>query len=166
MFLHSFAKGLGLNPQVGGPEEFLNTLLELVASANLADKSWVTDQYDRYVRGNTVLSQPEDSGMIRVDEETGRGVAIATDCNGRFAKLDPYAGAQLALAESYRNVCVTGAVPLAVTNCLNFGSPEDPEVNASGEPGTTSLAAKNEPDAAQAEVGGGAWFAPGRARDR
>ncbi len=111
-----------------GPEEFLSTLLELVASANLADKSWVTDQYDRYVRGNTVLSQPEDSGMIRVDEESGRGVAIATDCNGRFAKLDPYAGAQLALAESYRNVCVTGAVPLAVTNCLNFGSPEDPEV--------------------------------------
>lgn len=66
--------------------------------------------------------------MIRIDEVTGRGVAIATDCNGRFAKLDPYTGAKLALAESYRNVCATGAVPLAVTNCLNFGSPEDPEV--------------------------------------
>jgi phosphoribosylformylglycinamidine synthase len=109
-------------------EQFETTLLELVASPNLASKSWVTDQYDRYVLGNTVLAQPEDSGMIRVDEETGRGVAIATDCNGRFAKLDPYSGAQLALAESYRNVCATGAVPLAVTNCLNFGSPEDPEV--------------------------------------
>ena len=109
-------------------EQFETTLLELVASPNLASKSWVTDQYDRYVLGNTVLAQPEDSGMIRVDEETGRGVAIATDCNGRFAKLDPYTGAQLALAESYRNVCATGAVPLAVTNCLNFGSPEDPEV--------------------------------------
>jgi phosphoribosylformylglycinamidine (FGAM) synthase-like enzyme len=80
------------------------------------------------VLGNTVLAQPEDSGMIRVDEVTGRGVAISTDCNGRFAKLDPYVGAKLALAESYRNVCATGAVPLAVTNCLNFGSPEDPEV--------------------------------------
>ena len=110
------------------PDEFEKTLLDLVATPNLAGKSWVTDQYDRYVLGNTVLAQPEDSGMIRVDEETGRGVAIATDCNGRFAKLDPYTGAQLALAESYRNVCAAGAVPLAVTNCLNFGSPEDPEV--------------------------------------
>ena len=66
--------------------------------------------------------------MVRVDEETGLGVAISTDCNGRFAKLDPYAGAQLALAEAYRNVAATGATPLAVTNCLNFGSPEDPDV--------------------------------------
>ena len=111
-----------------GPEEFEATLLRLVASPNLAAKSWVTDQYDRYVLGNTVLAQPEDSGMIRVDEITGRGVAVSTDCNGRFTKLDPYTGAKLALAESYRNVCATGAVPLAVTNCLNFGSPEDPEV--------------------------------------
>jgi phosphoribosylformylglycinamidine synthase subunit PurL len=111
-----------------GPAEFKETLLQLVASPNLAGKSWVTDQYDRYVLGNTVLAQPEDSGMVRIDENTGRGVAISTDCNGRFAKLDPYTGAKLALAESYRNVCATGAVPLAVTNCLNFGSPEDPEV--------------------------------------
>ena len=111
-----------------GPDAFKETLLQLVASPNLAGKSWVTDQYDRYVLGNTVLAQPEDSGMVRIDENTGRGVAISTDCNGRFAKLDPYAGAKLALAESYRNVCATGAVPLAVTNCLNFGSPEDPEV--------------------------------------
>ena len=110
------------------PKQFEETLLQLVASPNLAGKSWVTDQYDRYVLGNTVLAQPEDSGMIRVDEITGRGVAISTDCNGRFTKLDPYTGAKLALAESYRNVCATGAVPLAVTNCLNFGSPEDPEV--------------------------------------
>jgi phosphoribosylformylglycinamidine synthase subunit PurL len=111
-----------------GPDAFKETLLQLVASPNLAGKSWVTDQYDRYVLGNTVLAQPEDSGMVRIDEVTGRGVAISTDCNGRFTKLDPYAGAKLALAESYRNVCATGAVPLAVTNCLNFGSPEDPEV--------------------------------------
>ncbi|MBU6148543.1 MAG: phosphoribosylformylglycinamidine synthase subunit PurL [Actinomycetales bacterium] len=110
------------------PEELRATLLDLVGSANLASKSWVTDQYDRYVQGNTVLAQPEDAGMVRVDERTGRGVAVSTDCNGRFAKLDPYAGAQLALAESYRNVCVTGAKPLAVTNCLNFGSPQDPAV--------------------------------------
>ncbi|MGN6161698.1 MAG: AIR synthase related protein, partial [Marmoricola sp.] len=109
-------------------EELRETLLRLAASPNLCDKSWITDQYDRYVQGNTVLAQPSDSGMIRVDEETNLGVAVATDCNGRFAKLDPYTGAQLALAEAYRNVAVSGARPLAVSDCLNFGSPEDPAV--------------------------------------
>ncbi len=104
------------------------TLLQMVASPNLADKSWVTDQYDRYVRGDTVLAQPEDAGVVRIDSGSGLGVAVATDCNGRFAMLDPYAGAQLALAEAYRNVAVTGALPVAVTDCLNFGSPEDPDV--------------------------------------
>ena len=108
--------------------ELRETILKMTAAPNLASKRWVTDQYDRYVLGNTILSQPEDSGMVRVDETTGRGVAVSTDCNGRFAKLDPYNGAKLALAEAYRNVSTTGAVPLAVTNCLNFGSPEDPEV--------------------------------------
>ena len=115
-------------PRPSTADELRATILDLVGAPNLASKSWVTSQYDRYVLGNTVLAQPEDAGMIRVDETTGRGVAIATDCNGRFAKLDPYAGAQLALAESYRNVAASGAIPLAVTNCLNFGSPEDPEV--------------------------------------
>ncbi len=115
-------------PRPTDGEQLRATLINLVGAPNLASKAWITDQYDRYVIGNTVLAQPEDSGMIRVDEATGRGVAISTDCNGRFAKLDPYAGAQLALAESYRNVAATGATPLAVTNCLNFGSPEDPEV--------------------------------------
>ncbi|MBF4768690.1 phosphoribosylformylglycinamidine synthase subunit PurL [Nocardioides agariphilus] len=105
-----------------------DTVLRMVASENLCDKSWITDQYDRYVRGDTVLAQPSDSGMIRVDEETGLGVSVATDCNGRFAKLDPYSGAQLALAEAYRNVATGGATPIAVSDCLNFGSPEDPAV--------------------------------------
>ena len=100
----------------------------LLRSANLSDKSWVTNQYDYYVMGNTALSFPDDAGMIRVDEESGLGFAIATDCDGRFCQLDPYAGAQHALAEAYRNVAVTGAVPAAVTDCLNFGSPENPEV--------------------------------------
>ncbi|MBB0242971.1 phosphoribosylformylglycinamidine synthase subunit PurL [Streptomyces alkaliphilus] len=109
-------------------EELREQVLRLVSSPNQASKTWITDQYDRYVLGNTVLSQPEDSGMIRVDEETNLGVAVATDGNGRYAKLDPYAGAQLALAEAYRNVAATGARPLAVTDCLNFGSAEDPGV--------------------------------------
>jgi phosphoribosylformylglycinamidine synthase len=87
-----------------------------------------------------VLAQPEDSGMIRVDEESGLGVAVSTDCNARFAALDPYVGAQLAFAESYRNVAVTGAVPLAVTNCLNFGSPEDAGVMWQFERAVTGLA--------------------------
>lgn len=109
-------------------DELRATLLQMVASPNLCDKSWITDQYDRYVQGNTVLAQPSDSGMVRVDEETHLGVSISTDCNGRFAKLDPYAGAQLALAEAYRNVATGGAQPLAVSDCLNFGSPEDTDV--------------------------------------
>jgi phosphoribosylformylglycinamidine synthase II len=103
-------------------------LLQLVGSPNLADKSWVTNQYDYYVMGNTALSFPDDAGMIRVDEESGLGFSIATDANGRYCQLDPYAGAQLALAEAYRNVAASGAVPAAVTDCLNFGSPENPEV--------------------------------------
>jgi phosphoribosylformylglycinamidine synthase len=71
---------------------------------------------------------PEDGGLLRVDESTGLGIALATDGNGRYCRLDPYLGTQLVLAEAYRNVAATGARPLAVTNCLNFGSPEDPAV--------------------------------------
>ncbi|WP_456823559.1 phosphoribosylformylglycinamidine synthase subunit PurL [Cellulomonas sp. P5_E12] len=107
--------------------EIRATALQLLASPNLASKAWVTNQYDRFVQGNTALAQPDDSGVIRVDESTGLGVALATDANGRYAKLDPYTGAQLALAEAYRNVATTGARPLAVTDCLNFGSPEHPD---------------------------------------
>nr|WP_109507685.1 phosphoribosylformylglycinamidine synthase subunit PurL [Nocardioides speluncae] len=115
-------------PRPSSGEELRATLLQMVASPNLCDRSWITDQYDRYVRGNTVLAQPENSGMIRIDEVSHLGVALSTDCNGRFAKLDPYAGAQLAFAEAYRNVATGGATPLAMSDCLNFGSPEDPGV--------------------------------------
>jgi len=125
----------------GDAVELRATLLTMAASPNLCDKSWITDQYDRYVQGNTVLAQPEDSGMVRVDEHTNLGVAIATDCNGRFAKLDPYVGAQLALAEAYRNVAATGARPVAITDCLNFGSPEDPAVMWQFAEATRGLAA-------------------------
>ncbi|HSZ47633.1 MAG TPA: phosphoribosylformylglycinamidine synthase subunit PurL [Streptosporangiaceae bacterium] len=103
-------------------------LLAVLGSPDAADKSWVTEQYDCYVRGDTVLAKPHDAGVLRIDEETGLGVALATDGNGRYCQLDPYAGTQLALSEAFRNVAVTGARPLAVTNCLNFGSPEDPAV--------------------------------------
>ncbi|MFD5412626.1 phosphoribosylformylglycinamidine synthase subunit PurL [Streptomyces nojiriensis] len=113
-------------PQTG--EELKDQVLKVISSPNQTSKAWITDQYDRFVQGNTVLAQPEDSGMIRIDDETNLGVAIATDGNGRYAKLDPYTGTQLALAESYRNVAASGARPIAISNCLNFGSPEDPAV--------------------------------------
>ncbi|WP_181408845.1 phosphoribosylformylglycinamidine synthase subunit PurL [Schumannella soli] len=103
-------------------------VLQLLGSANLGDKSFITSQYDKYVLGNTALSYPDDGGMVRVDEESGLGFAVATDANGRYCYLDPYQGAQLALAEAYRNVAVTGATPVGVSDCLNFGSPENPEV--------------------------------------
>ncbi|MEV5907030.1 phosphoribosylformylglycinamidine synthase subunit PurL, partial [Streptomyces sp. NPDC052127] len=109
-------------------EELRAAVVELMSSPNLADTSWITRQYDRYVRGNTALAAPDDAGVVRVDEETGMGVALATDCNDRFTYLDPYTGAQASLAEAYRNVTTAGAVPLAVSDCLNFGSPEDPDV--------------------------------------
>jgi phosphoribosylformylglycinamidine synthase II len=112
---------------VTGPELQAHWLA-VVSSPDGADKTWVTEQYDRYVRGNTVLAQPEDAGVIRIDEESHRGIALSLDGNARYARLDPYTGAQLNLAEAYRNVAVSGAKPLAVTNCLNFGSPEEPEV--------------------------------------
>ncbi|WP_091228958.1 phosphoribosylformylglycinamidine synthase subunit PurL [Microbacterium sp. 3J1] len=115
-------------PRSNDPEVLREQFLSLVASPNLADTSWITNQYDYYVLGNTALAFPDDAGMIRVDEESGLGFAISTDANGRYCQLDPYAGAQLALAEAYRNVAVTGAVPTAITDCLNFGSPENPEV--------------------------------------
>ncbi len=113
-------------PQTG--DELRATLLDMVGSPHLCSRAFITEQYDRYVRGNTVLAEHADAGVLRVDEQTGRGIAIATDASGRYTALDPYAGAQLALAEAYRNVAVTGATPVAVTNCLNFGSPEDPAV--------------------------------------
>ena len=115
-------------PEVETHSAIKSELLALISSPNIADKSWVTDQYDRYVQGNSVLAQPEDSGMIRIDENTNLGVAISTDANARWSYLDPYNGAKLAMLESCRNIATSGAKPLAVTNCLNFGSPEDPEV--------------------------------------
>ncbi|CAM2928658.1 phosphoribosylformylglycinamidine synthase subunit PurL [Skermania piniformis] len=113
-------------PRTGA--ELRATLAAMLASPALCSRRWITEQYDRYVRGNTVLAEQADAGVVRIDEATGRGIALATDASGRYTKLDPYAGAQLALAEAYRNVAATGATPKAVTNCLNFGSPEDPGV--------------------------------------
>ena len=115
-------------PLAASAAEIRNTVLTLAATPNLADKSWITSQYDKYVQGNTIQAQPDDSGMVRIDEETHLGVAISTDANANWSYLNPYEGAKLALAEAARNIATAGAKPLAVTNCLNFGSPEDPGV--------------------------------------
>ena len=110
------------------PADLRQALLSMVSSPALCSRAFITEQYDRYVRGNTVLAQNSDAGVLRIDETTGRGVAVSADASGRYTKLDPNTGARLALAEAYRNVAVTGATPVAVTNCLNFGSPENPDV--------------------------------------
>ena len=103
-------------------------LKKLVASPALCSRDFITEQYDRYVRGNTVQSHHANAGVLRIDEETGRGIAVSADASGRYTKLDPNMGTRLALAEAYRNVAVTGARPVAITNCLNYGSPENPDV--------------------------------------
>jgi len=113
-------------PRDNSGEGLAGALLALVGSAQLCDRSWITDQYDRFVRGNTVLAQPNDAGMIRIDDNLG--IALSLDANGRQTTLNPYLGAQLALCEAYRNVAVSGATPVAVTDCLNYGSPYDPDV--------------------------------------
>lgn len=118
----STSRGL-TRPQT--PEELRATALQLLASPALCSRRFITEQYDRYVRGNTVLAEHADAGVVQIDEESHRGIALATDASGRYTYLDPYVGGQLALAEAYRNVAATGATPKAVTDCLNFGSPED-----------------------------------------
>ncbi|MEJ6020409.1 phosphoribosylformylglycinamidine synthase subunit PurL [Corynebacterium sp. H113] len=121
---------LQIEPELARPsssEELRKTVLEMAASPALCSRAHITEQYDRYVRGNTVAAKDADAGVLRVNEETGRGVALSTDASGRYTKLDPRTGAQLALAEAHRNVTVSGAKPYAVSNCMNFGSPENPD---------------------------------------
>src|SRR5690625_3731251 len=112
-------------PEIARPESLVQAFKDMVSSPALSSRAFITEQYDRYVRGNTVKAKQSDSGVLRINEETSRGVAISADASGRYTKLDPNMGARLALAEAYRNVAVTGARPYAVTNCLNFGSPEN-----------------------------------------
>ena len=107
--------------------ELEGVLRAVLGDVNQGSAAWVTDQYDRYVQGNTALAQPDDAGVVRVDEASGLGVALSTDANGWYTKLSPREGARQALAEAYRNVAMVGAEPVAITDCLNFGNPEDPD---------------------------------------
>jgi phosphoribosylformylglycinamidine synthase len=102
-------------------------LLRLLGSPNVASKRWVYEQYDSLVQGNTIQGPGSDAALIRI-EGTKRALAVSTDGNGRYSHLDPYLGGAHAVAEAARNVACAGARPLAITNCLNFGNPERPEV--------------------------------------
>jgi len=110
------------------PENHNETLMRLLASPNIASKRWVHEQYDTMVRTNTVNAPgASDSGVIRI-KGTNKGLAVKTDCNGRYVYLNPRRGGQIAVAEAARNVVCSGAKPVAITNCLNFGNPYKPEV--------------------------------------
>jgi phosphoribosylformylglycinamidine synthase len=104
-----------------------DALRSLLAAPNVASKRWVFEQYDRMVQGQTVAGPGSDAAVVRVPG-TMKGLALSVDGNGRYGSLDPYLGGAHAVAEAARNVAMTGARPLAITNCLNFGNPERPEV--------------------------------------
>lgn len=109
------------------PEDYNATLLRLLARPNIAHKGFVFEQYDSTVRTNTVIGPGADAAVIRV-KDTTKALAICTDGNGRYVWLDPYTGGKIAVMEAARNVVCTGARPVAITNCLNFGNPTDPEI--------------------------------------
>jgi phosphoribosylformylglycinamidine synthase subunit PurL len=116
------------------PRDYTADLKELLASANICSKRWVFEQYDSMVQTNTVQGPGGEAGVMRVKNSGTpgheRGLAMALDGNGRWCYLDPKQGAKLAVAEAARKVACTGAVPVAATNCLNFGNPEKPEIMA------------------------------------
>ncbi|MGE0135626.1 MAG: phosphoribosylformylglycinamidine synthase subunit PurL [Dehalococcoidia bacterium] len=109
------------------PEAATRTLLDLLASENLASRRWIFRQYDHQVQTNTIVPPGGDAAVIWL-KGTDRGIAVASDCNGRLVGLDPRVGAQIAVAEAARNVVAVGGTPVAITDCLNFGNPERPEV--------------------------------------
>ena len=116
-----------LSHYISPPDGLETAFLAVVGSPNVASKQWVYEQYDTTVRANSIERPGGDAGVIRVPG-TNRGVAASTDCNGRHTYLNPRSGAMGAVAEAARNVACTGAVPMAITNCLNFGSPLKPHI--------------------------------------
>ena len=104
-----------------------DTLLELLASPEIASKRLVWRQYDHQVGTNTVVGPGSDAAVIRI-KGTKKALAISTDGNAAYTYLDPYMGGAIAVAEAARNVACTGARPIGMTNCLNFGNPEKPDV--------------------------------------
>ncbi len=109
------------------PDNYNNTLKKLLENLNISSKKWVYEQYDHMVRINTVVLPGSDAAVIRI-KGTNKGVAISSDCNSRYCFLDPKKGGMIAVCESARNVACSGAKPKAITDCLNFGNPEKPEI--------------------------------------
>ncbi|HKR02502.1 MAG TPA: phosphoribosylformylglycinamidine synthase subunit PurL [Pyrinomonadaceae bacterium] len=116
-----------INSAGGSPENFNEALMRLVSAPNIASKEWVYRQYDHMVRTNTAVLPGADAAVVRI-KETRRALAMCLDGNGRYCAVNPREGARLIVAEAARNVVCVGARPLAITNCLNFASPERPEV--------------------------------------
>jgi phosphoribosylformylglycinamidine synthase len=114
-------------PHPSIPADLERVLLRLLASPNVCSRAWIYRQYDQQVMLNTLVLPGSDAGVLRI-ADTGRAIAVSTDCNGRYCHLDPYTGAQIAFAEAARNVACAGGRPAAITDCLNFGNPEKPEV--------------------------------------
>lgn len=113
---------------VDEPDDLRRVAYDLLASPNIASKRWVSEQYDTMVRTNNMSTNaPSDAGLVLV-KETGKGLAVTVDCNGRYVHADPYKGTMIAVSEAARNIACTGGEPCGVTNCLNFGNPYDPEV--------------------------------------
>ncbi|HLG27933.1 MAG TPA: phosphoribosylformylglycinamidine synthase subunit PurL [Paenisporosarcina sp.] len=113
-----------VEPQVA---DYKETLIKLLKQPTIASKEWVYDQYDYQVRTSTVVTPGSDAAVVRV-RGTNKGLAMTTDCNSRYIYLDPETGGKIAVAEAARNVVCSGAKPLAITDCLNFGNPENPEI--------------------------------------
>jgi len=109
------------------PQNYNELLDEILSSLNIASKKWVYQQYDHMVRTNSVVLPGSDAAVIRI-KENNKCVAISTDCNSRYCYLDPFKGGKIAVSESARNVACSGGKPLAITDCLNFGNPEKPEI--------------------------------------
>ena len=109
------------------PADYNAVLLEMLGSADLSSRRWVWEQYDTLIQSNTLQRPGGDAGVIRVDG-TGKGLAFSSDVTPRYVKADPFEGGKQAVAECYRNICATGARPLAATDNLNFGNPERPEI--------------------------------------
>ncbi|MBI1978216.1 MAG: phosphoribosylformylglycinamidine synthase subunit PurL [Candidatus Omnitrophica bacterium] len=109
------------------PKDFSETLLKLLDHPTIASKAWIYQQYDHMVRTDTVFLPGHDAALVRI-KGTKKGIAISTDCNGLYCYLDPFEGGKIAVAEAARNVACSGAKPLAITNCLNFGNPMKPEI--------------------------------------
>jgi phosphoribosylformylglycinamidine synthase subunit PurL len=122
-----FREFQAMDNEIPEVENYETTLMELLQQPTIASKEWVYDQYDHMVRTSTVVSPGSDAAVVRI-RGTEKGLAMTTDCNSRYIYLDPETGGKIAVAEAARNIVCSGGEPLAITDCLNFGNPEKPEI--------------------------------------